>query len=162
TISSKRAKALGYIYMGISSSLVLGVPIGIVVTNVFGWRAIFLGIAILTIGSMILIIKYFDEILAGTVQPLLEQLKALTNKKIILHQLAKMFMLAAHYTVYAYFKPFVESTLGLETTWISVFYLLLGIASTAGGVIDGGLATLIGSRKNILIILGSICLSLFI
>src|SRR5690625_327034 len=73
TISSKRAKALGYIYMGISSSLVLGVPIGIVITNVFGWRAIFLGIAILTIGSMILIIKYFEEIPAGTVQPLLEQ-----------------------------------------------------------------------------------------
>src|SRR5699024_9318482 len=76
TISSNHANALEYIYMRISSSLVLGVPIGIVVTNVFGWRAIFLGIAILTIGSMILIIKYFEEIPAGTVQPLLEQLKA--------------------------------------------------------------------------------------
>lgn len=162
TISSKRAKALGYIYMGISSSLVLGVPIGIVVTNVFGWRAIFLGIAILTVGSMILIIKYFEEIPAGTVQPLLEQLKALTNKKIIFAHLATMFMLAGHYTVYAYFTPFLETTLGLEASWISVFYFLFGIAAVAGGVIGGGLATRIGSKKSILIILGSFSLSLFI
>lgn len=35
-----RAKALGYIYMGISSSLVLGVPIGIIVTEAFGWRLV--------------------------------------------------------------------------------------------------------------------------
>ena len=46
-----RAKALGYIVMGISSSLVLGVPLGILITNAFGWRSVFLGIAVLSIGS---------------------------------------------------------------------------------------------------------------
>src|SRR5699024_12466218 len=35
TISSKRAKALGYIYLDISSSLILVVQIGIVITHVF-------------------------------------------------------------------------------------------------------------------------------
>ena len=38
---SYRAKALGLIYMGISSSLVLGVPLGILISNTFGWRVIF-------------------------------------------------------------------------------------------------------------------------
>ena len=42
-----QAKALGLIYMGISSSLVLGVPLGILISNMFGWRVIFLGIAVL-------------------------------------------------------------------------------------------------------------------
>ena len=37
-----RAKALGLIYMGISSSLVLGVPLGILISNTFGWRIIFM------------------------------------------------------------------------------------------------------------------------
>src|SRR5690625_7214547 len=45
---------------------------------------------------------------------------------------------------------------------ISVFYFLFGIAAVAGGVIGGGLATRIGSKKSILIILGSFSLSLFI
>src|SRR5699024_7525521 len=63
-----RAKSLGYIYMGISSSLVLGVPIGIVITNAFGWRSVFLGISIMTIISIILIAKFFEKIPTGDVQ----------------------------------------------------------------------------------------------
>src|SRR5699024_11433895 len=117
-------------------------------TNVFGWRAIFLGIAILTIGSMILIIKYFEEIPAGTVQPLLEQLKALTNKKIIFAHLATMFMLAGHYTVYAYLTPFLETTLDLEASWKRVFYFLFGIVEVGGIDIAGGIGTRIGSKKR--------------
>ena len=57
-----RAKALGVIYMGISSSLVLGVPLGILISEAFGWRVLFLGIGILSIGSMILIYMFLDRI----------------------------------------------------------------------------------------------------
>lgn len=159
--SSQRAKALGYIYMGISSSLVLGVPIGIVITNAFGWRMIFLGIALLTVGSMMLIVKFFEKIPAGAVQPMSKQLKALTNKKIIFAHLATMFMLAGHYSVYAYFTPFLETTMNLGASWISVFYFIFGIAAVAGGAFGGGLASRLGSRKSILIILGAFSLSLF-
>lgn len=158
----QRAKALGYIYMGVSSSLVLGVPLGIVITNIFGWRMIFLGIAILTIGSMILIMKYFEKIPARAVQPLSEQVKALTNKKIIFAHLATMFMLAGHYVVYAYFTPFLETTMDLGSSWISVFYFIFGIAAVTGGAFGGGLATRLGSRRSILIILASFSLSLFV
>ncbi|WOV86782.1 MFS transporter [Sporosarcina oncorhynchi] len=158
----KRAKALGYIYMGISSSLVLGVPIGIVLTNAFGWRSVFLGIAIMTVGSILLIAKFFEEIPPGHVQPLAEQLKALANKKIIFAHLATMFMLAGHYTVYAYFTPFLETTMQISPYWISIFYFLFGLAAVGGGVFGGSLATWIGSTKSILFILGAFAVSLFI
>lgn len=156
-----RAKSLGYIYMGISSSLVLGVPIGIVITNAFGWRTVFLGIAILTVGSIALIAKFLEKIPTSEVQPLSEQIKALANKKIFFAHLATMFMLAGHYTVYAYFTPFLETTMNLSPNWISVFYFLFGIAAVAGGAFGGGLASRIGSKKSILIILGAFAISLF-
>ncbi|AXH99556.1 MFS transporter [Sporosarcina sp. PTS2304] len=156
-----RAKALGYIYMGISSSLVLGVPIGIVVTNAFGWRSVFLGISVLTVGSIVLIAKFLEKIPAGQVQPLSAQIKALANKKIFFAHLATMFMLAGHYTVYAYFTPFLETTMQLSPYWISVFYFLFGIAAVGGGAFGGGLASRLGSKKSILIILGAFAISLF-
>lgn len=158
----KRAKSLGYIYMGISSSLVLGVPIGIVLTNAFGWRSVFLGIAILSLGSIALISKFLDEIPTGHVQPLSEQLKALGNKKIIFAHLATMFMLAGHYTVYAYFTPFLEETMLLSPYWISAFYFIFGLAAVSGGAFGGSLAARIGSTKSILFILGAFACSLFI
>lgn len=159
---AQRAKALGYIIMGISSSLVLGVPIGIVVTNLLGWRTIFLGIALLTIGSMLLIIKYFEKLPPREIQPLSKQLKALTNKKIIFAHLATMLMLAGHYSVYAYFTPFLEIIMGLKGSWISIFYFLFGVSAVAGGALGGNLATRLGSRRSILLILGAFSLSLFL
>ncbi|MFD1928249.1 MFS transporter [Sporosarcina siberiensis] len=159
---NQRAKALGYIYMGISSSLVLGVPIGIIITNAFGWRTVFLCIAILTVGTILLISMFFDKIPVGKVQPLSEQLKSFANIKIVFAHLATMFMLAGHYTVYAYFTPFLETTMNLSSSWISAFYFLFGIAAVAGGALGGSFATRIGSQKSILIILGLFSISLFI
>src|SRR5699024_1072239 len=48
-----RAKAIGLIFMGVSSALVLGVPIGILVADMIGWRALFLGIAFMALVSML-------------------------------------------------------------------------------------------------------------
>lgn len=157
-----RAKAMGYIYMGISSSLVLGVPIGIVITNAFGWRSVFLGIAILTIGALLMIAIFMDKIPVGKVQPFREQVKSLANKKIFFAHLATMFMLAGHYTVYAYFTPFLETTMQLNPYWVSISYFLFGISAVGGGAFGGALAARLGSKKSILFILGAFAISLFV
>lgn len=158
----RRAKAIGYIVMGISSSLVLGVPIGILITNAFGWRSVFLGIAILSIGSFVLISFFLEKVPSGEVQPLSAQIKALGNKKIVFAHLATMFLLAGHYTVYAYFTPFLETNLHLNQYWISICYFLFGVAAVGGGAFGGHLANWIGSQKSIPIIIGSFALTLFV
>lgn len=156
-----RAKALGVIYMGISSSLVLGVPIGIMITDAFGWRSVFLGIAVLSIISMILIYTFLEEIPAEKILPLSVQIKSLGNLKIIGAHLAMMFMLAGHYTVYAYFTPFLETTLHLNQHWISICYFLFGLAAVCGGALGGTLADWIGSPKSMLIVISSFAIILF-
>lgn len=56
-----RAKALGLVFMGVSSALVIGVPMGIFITEAFGWRAVFLGISILSTISMVLIALLLEK-----------------------------------------------------------------------------------------------------
>ncbi|MFC5602859.1 MFS transporter [Sporosarcina koreensis] len=158
----KRAKAISYIVMGISSSLVLGVPLGILITNAFGWRSVFLGIAILSVCSFIFVSIFLGKIPMSEVQPLSEQIKSLANKKIVFAHLATMFMLAGHYMVYAYLTPFLETNLNLNQYWISICYFLFGIAAVAGGAFGGNLAGWVGSKKSILIIIGSFALVLFL
>lgn len=157
-----RAKAIGFVYMGVSSALVLGVPIGILMTDAFGWRSVFLGIAVLTIGSIFLISYFLEKIPTENVLPLSQQMKALGNLKIAGAHLAIMFMLAGHYTVYAYFTPFLETTLHLSQNWISVSYFLFGIAAVSGGALGGILADRIGSPKSILMVISSFAIILFI
>lgn len=157
-----RAKAIGLIFMGISSSLVLGVPLGILIADAFGWRVIFLAIAALSLGSMALIALYIQPIPGGTAVPLKQQLKAVASAKIGTAHLATMFMLAGHYTVYAYFTPFLETNLQLNPFWVSVCYLVFGIAAVSGGAIGGTMSDAIGSRKSIVIVISAFAASLFL
>jgi DHA1 family purine base/nucleoside efflux pump-like MFS transporter len=161
-VPTHRAKALGFIYMGISSSLVLGVPIGIMTTNAFGWRTVFLGIAVLSIGAIILIYTFLERLPTEHVLSLSAQIKALGNLKIVGAHVAMMLMLAGHYTVYAYFTPFLETTLHLDQNWISISYFLFGLAAVSGGALGGALADRIGSPKSILLVISSFAISLFI
>lgn len=157
-----RAKAIGVISMGISSSLVLGVPIGIMITNAFGWRYIFLAIAVLSIGSMILISVFLEAVPGEKMIPLRQQLKTLKSSKVMSAHLAILLMLTGHFTLYAYFRPFLESTMDLNATLISLCYLLFGVAAVSGGAIGGTLSDNIGPKKSMIIVLSVFALSMAI
>lgn len=157
-----QAKAVGLIYMGISSSLVLGVPLGILIANTFGWRFIFLCIAILSIGSMILISLFLEKIPGEKAVPLSVQIKAVCSAKISSAHLATMFMLAGHYTLYAYFTPFLETNFHLNSYWISICYFIFGIAAVSGGALGGSLSDRIGAKKSIIIVISLFALILLL
>lgn len=157
-----RAKALGLIYMGISSSLVMGVPLGILISDTFGWRVIFLAIAVLSIGSMILISIFLERVPGGSSVPLSQQIKAVGSAKIGSAHLATMFMLAGHYTLYAYFTPFLETELHMNPTWISIIYLLFGIAAVSGGAFGGVLSDSFGAPKSIIGVISAFAIVLFL
>ena len=53
----KRGSAIGIILMGLSSSLVLGVPIGTFFSEMFGWRVLFISIGLLSVLPLIIIYK---------------------------------------------------------------------------------------------------------
>ncbi|MEC1722693.1 MFS transporter [Schinkia azotoformans] len=159
---TQQAKALGLIYMGISSSLVLGVPLGILISNAFGWRVIFLGIAVLSVGSIVLITLFLERIPGGNTIPLSQQLKAVGSAKIGSAHLATIFMLAGHYTIYAYFTPFLETNLHLNSYWVSICYLIFGIAAVSGGAFGGILSDWIGARKSIIILISAFAIVLFL
>ncbi|PFD44102.1 MFS transporter [Bacillus cereus] len=160
---SHQAKALGLIYMGISSSLVLGVPLGILISNVFGWRIIFLCIAVLSVGSIILISIFLEKIPGEENKiPLLVQLKAVCSLKLGSAHLATLFMLAGHYTLYAYFTPFLETNFQMNPYWISICYLIFGLAAVSGGAISGVVSDKIGAPKSIIIIITMFALTLFL
>lgn len=156
-----RAKALGLIFVGVSSALVIGVPMGIFITEAFGWRAVFLGIAMLSTVSMILIFMILEKMPVVEVVPLKAQIKSLANWKIASAHLTTLFMLAGHYMLYAYFTPFLVEAFNLSSSWISICYLVFGLASVSGNAIGGWLSDQIGTGKSIVMIIATFAIVLF-
>lgn len=59
----RRGRAIGIILMGLSSSLVLGVPIGTFFSEIFGWRVLFILIGLLSVLPLLIIYKKYYFIL---------------------------------------------------------------------------------------------------
>lgn len=157
-----RARAIGVIFMGISASLVLGIPIGLVIGTHFGWRMIFLLIAVLTILSMLGIFAFLTKIEPKPIISLRQQLGTLKNTKTLSAQLTSLLFLTGHLTLYAYLTPFLQSVLHIDANWISIFYFLFGIAAVLGGGVGGWAADKWGSKKSVLIIVSLFTIVLFI
>jgi DHA1 family purine base/nucleoside efflux pump-like MFS transporter len=158
-----QARVLGVISMGVSSAIVLGVPIGVMAGDYISWRMLFFIIAILTLVAM-MTVQFFLEPIHMTEQtvPLKTQLKSLRNPKIASAHIVTALTLAGHYTVYAYLTPFMETLLHLNSFQISISYFIFGIAAVSGGLIGGILSDKLGSTKSILIIVGTFIAVMFV
>lgn len=159
--ASHKGRAIGIVYMGVSGSLVLGVPVGLIIGNAYGWRAPFLLIALLSVIAMIGIAVMIKPTAPSPVMPLRKQLAALKNSKIVSAHLISMLMLTGHLTLYAYLTPYVESIFDVSPAVISMMYFLFGIAAMLGGGAGGYLADRFGTKRSILLIVTCFSLSLF-
>ncbi|ERN52193.1 MFS transporter [Alkalihalophilus marmarensis] len=156
-----RARAIGIVFMGISASLVLGVPAGLMLGNAFGWRAPFIMITALTALSFIGVYFLMDKIEPKPALSIKKQLQTLKNRKILLIQLTSFLFLAGHLTLYAYLTPFLRMTMGMDGTWISMMYLIFGVAAIIGGGVGGMLADRFGTKPTIVGVIIVFAVSIF-
>src|SRR5699024_2285004 len=157
-----RGRAIGIVSMGVSGSIVLGLPIGLFLGDAFSWRAPFVLIAILTIISMAGVYFFMDKVAPKPSIPLRDQLKTLKNRKILFAHITMFLFLAGHTVLYAYFKPFLKTTMGLEGTWVSVIYLIFGIAAVSGGGFGGAMADRFGTKRTILLTIAIFGTTIFV
>ncbi|GGO05042.1 MFS transporter [Saccharibacillus kuerlensis] len=157
-----RARVIGIVSMGISSAIVLGVPLGVLAADKLGWRILFLFIAIFAMLTMFVVYKLMAPIEPQQVMPLRQQLASLKNTRVAGAHLVTLLMLAGHYTLYAYFTPFLVNVMNMSASWISIVYFFFGLSAVAGGMIGGMMSDSLGAKKSILLVVGVFALSLFI
>ncbi|WP_405098997.1 MFS transporter [Oceanobacillus sp. FSL H7-0719] len=157
-----RGRAIGIVSMGVSGSLVLGVPIGLSLGNLFGWRAPFIMIVILTAISMIGVYIFMDRVAPRPVSSIKEQIQSLKNKKILFAHLTIFTLLSGHAVLYAYLTPYVKTTMGMSESALSIVYLLFGIAAVSGGAIGGTFADKFGTARVMLIFIAIFAITIFL
>lgn len=157
-----RGRAIGLIFMGLSASLVLGVPLGTMIGENFGWRMTFVLVSVLAIVSTIGIIRFLPKVPPQPAVPLMKQIATLKSKKIASIQLISVLELTGHFTVYTYFTPFLQQTMGLSTNMISMVLLIFGVAGITGGWIGGWASDKFGGARTILTFLILFATSLFL
>ncbi|MEK8208621.1 MFS transporter [Paenibacillus sp. FSL L8-0696] len=145
----KRGIAIGIILMGLSSSLVLGVPVGTFFSEMFGWRVLFVLIGLLSILPLLIIYKKVPAIKEEEKVTLRMQLSILKNPTILMALVITLFYVSGYSTLFTYITPFLQATSSLSMTEISGVLFLAGICSFVGSRLGGQLADAKGSEFTI-------------
>lgn len=157
-----RSRSIGVVTMGVSSALVLGVPLGVLIGEAFGWRIIFVLIAVLSVLIGVVMIRYLPRMQPVQVVTVGQQIRSLKDIKIVGIHSVTLLVLAGHYTLYGYFNPFMQETMGLNAFWISAIFFIFGAAAVSGGGVGGWLTDRFGAKKMSLTFIASFAVILFI
>ncbi|OYN67425.1 MFS transporter [Bacillus safensis] len=133
----KRGTAIGIILMGLSSSLVLGVPIGTFLSSMIGWKALFAAIGVITLIPLIVVYRRIPSMKEQEPVTLGMQLSILKDKRILLAVAVTLFYVGGYSTLFTYLTPFLQESANLSITEISGILLLAGICSFLGSSLGG-------------------------
>jgi DHA1 family purine base/nucleoside efflux pump-like MFS transporter len=150
---SHRGRAIGVIFMGISGSLVLGIPFGIVLSGHFGWRLPFAAMALLATALIFWLQASLPRMTAQQPLPvpfpLQRYWQQLAIPSLSCAQLVSILMIAGHFTLFAYLAPYLGATLGLHGSSLSLMYALFGASAVSGGYLGGWLSDRLGARRTL-------------
>ncbi|EJS4492331.1 sugar transporter [Salmonella enterica] len=161
--AGKRAQALSLIATGTALAMVLGLPIGRVVGQYFGWRTTFFAIGMGALITLLCLIKLLPKLPSehsGSLKslPLLFRRPALMSLYVL-----TVVVVTAHYTAYSYIEPFVQNVAGLSANFATILLLILGGAGIIGSLVFGKLGNRhASSLVSIAIALLVICLLLLL
>ena len=137
--AGKRAQALSLIATGTALAMVLGLPIGRIVGQYFGWRTTFFAIGMGALITLVCLIKLLPK-LPSEHSGSLKSLPLLMRRPALMSiYLLTVIVVTAHYTAYSYIEPFVQVVAGFSANFAPVLLLILGGAGIIGSILFGKL-----------------------
>ncbi|EML5577973.1 sugar transporter [Enterobacter hormaechei] len=137
--AGKRAHALSLIATGTALAMVLGLPIGRIVGQYFGWRTTFFAIGMGALITLVCLIKLLPK-LPSEHSGSLKSLPLLMRRPALMSiYLLTVIVVTAHYTAYSYIEPFVQVVAGFSANFATVLLLILGGAGIIGSILFGKL-----------------------
>lgn len=146
----KQGSAIATVVMGFTASLIIGVPLGRIISSLLGWKVIFGGIALLGILAMIIIRASIPLIKGDKPVPLVKQLALLKKRRVIIGLAITFFWLGGYSIAYTYLSPYLLNISGIEEKLLSGALLIFGIASLFGSKFGGFSTDRWGVQKTLL------------
>src|ERR1700733_5309658 len=152
-----RGKNLAVIAAGFTSAMVLGVPIGVFLSQYGGWRSSLIFVAVL--GAIAAVSMFWAGVPETQSQKaglaLRDQLRVVAKTQTVFALMPFLIWSMANFGLYTFIAAILRRS--LPATVVPLFLLLFGLGAVAGNFIGGVLSDRFGTRKPMIT-----CLSLLI
>lgn len=150
---SQRGRVMGVVQSSFAASQVLGIPIGIFLSNLWGWHAPFFMIVGLSAFVGVIILIYLKPINAHlkyqTNQNAFRHLSStVSNKKYLLAFFTTMLLSTGGFMLMPFGSDFTVNNIGINVKDLPLMYLITGIAAFFTGPLVGLLSDKIGALKT--------------
>jgi DHA1 family putative efflux transporter-like MFS transporter len=135
--ANKKASSIATVVMGFTASLIIGVPIGRFITSTYGWKFVFIGIALLVLIVIFIVINTIPKMNGDASIPLTRQIAMFKKPKIALALSITFFLMTGYAIIFTYLSPFLVNTVGMSDHLLSITFLVLGVASLFGSKLGG-------------------------
>lgn len=125
--------ALSVLATGTGMAMVLGVPLGRLIGQTWGWRMAFEAIGFAALMTTVAVFRLLPALPSMTTSGVASKLKSVfTNKLLFIIYFAILLTFTAHYTTYSYIEPFLQQYEGISEQFTTFLLLLFGLAGILG------------------------------
>lgn len=131
----KKAQAIGLLAIGSALAMVLGLPLGRVVGQYFGWREAFAIIAVLAFTILILLYRFLPHLESRNAGSL-RSLPLLIKRPLLLGLYAlTILIISAHFTAYSYIEPFMVRIGEMSDSAATAILLIFGLSGIVASLL---------------------------
>ncbi|MFC3801452.1 MFS transporter [Cohnella sp. GCM10012308] len=145
----KQGSAIATLVMGFSTALIVGVPLGRLISSLYNWQLVFGAIGLLGVLGIALVAYTVPRTENERPIPLREQVRLLANPKIAVALLITLFWIGGYSITYTYISPFLLDITGLSERGVSIGLFALGVASLVGSKLGGFSTDKWGYRRTL-------------
>ncbi|MBO9352651.1 MFS transporter [Bordetella petrii] len=148
---ARAGRAISMVAFGIVAATIFGIPIGVLVSDAYGWRAAFGLLAVVAYAKALLLWALFPRPprLAQNVK-LAAQLRILRNPRVVGHVLLSLLIFTGMFTAYTYLADMLERLAGFNGQWIGWTMMAFGAIGLLGNWAGGRLADRSALRATLL------------
>nr|WP_246330943.1 MFS transporter [Saccharopolyspora hordei] len=138
----RKAKAVSMMFMGLTLANVVGVPLGTLLGQQFGWRATFAVVAAIGLAGVAAIVRLVPE--QGRPAPgqstVRDQVAVFRSPQVWLALAIVTFGLGGTFSVLSYLTPILTDVSGYSSTSVTLLLALAGLGMTVGNYLGGRIA----------------------
>lgn len=133
----QRALAISLMFSGLTLANVLGVPLGTLLGQAYGWRMTFWAVCIIGVVAFAALFVWVPAVRQGRRMKLRRELLAIVHPQVQLAMATSTLCSAALFTVFTYITPLLEHVTGISPHGVSIALLLFGVGITLGNLAGG-------------------------
>jgi DHA1 family inner membrane transport protein len=159
----RKAGAIALMFTGLTLANVLGVPLGNLIGQAWGWRASFAGVAVLGVIAAIALIVLLPKSLASHDESAAgNDWSVLKRPQVLIALMLTAIGFGGVFTAFTFIAPMLEDVTGLSPGAVTAVLFLFGLGLTIGNTLGGRLADwkLMPSLMGVLVVLALIQLVL--